>query len=82
MLDASLDVPGTLALADEIVALLVHTTLLDDLDINVEEVSHCTVLYYLVRYASCKCSSHNISSAFHVLLDSSSISQNLCSFLI
>jgi hypothetical protein len=44
MLDASLDVPGTVALADEIVALLVHTTLLDDLDLHVEEVSQCTVL--------------------------------------
>ena len=39
MLDANLDVPGTAALADEIIALPVHTTLLDDLDLHVEEVS-------------------------------------------
>ena len=52
MLDANLDVPGTVALADEIVDLLFHTTLLDDLHLHVEEVSKCTVLYHLVRYAS------------------------------
>jgi len=52
MLDANLDVPETVAIADEIVALLVHTTLLDDLDLHVEEVSQCTVLYHLMRYAS------------------------------
>jgi len=50
MLDANLDVPGTITLSDEIVALRVHMTLLDDLD--VEEVSQCTVLYHLMRYAS------------------------------
>ena len=70
MLDANLDVPGTATLADEIFALLVHTTLLDDLDLHVKEVSQCTVLYHLVRYAS---------SAVHVLLGNSSIPQNLCS---
>ena len=52
MLHANLDVPGTVALADEIVALLVHMTVLDDLDLHVEEVTQCTVLYHLVRYAS------------------------------
>jgi hypothetical protein len=52
MLDENLDVPGTVVLADEIVALLVHTTLLDDLNLHVEEVSQNTVLYHLVRYAS------------------------------
>jgi len=52
MLDVDLDVPGTIALADEIVALLVHMTLLDDLNLHVEEVSQYTVLYHLVRYAS------------------------------
>jgi len=52
MLDANLDVPGTTALADKIVTLLVHMTLLDDLDLRVEEVSQCTVLYNLVWYAS------------------------------
>jgi hypothetical protein len=51
MLDANLDAPQAAALADEIVALLVHTTLLDDLDLNVEEVSQYTVRYHLVRYA-------------------------------
>jgi hypothetical protein len=51
MLDASPDVPGTVALADEIVALLVHSTLLDDLDLDVEEVSQCAVLYHVVRCA-------------------------------
>jgi hypothetical protein len=35
MLDANLDAPGTATLADEIVALLVHVTLLDDLDLHV-----------------------------------------------
>ena len=48
MLDANLDVPGTVAQADE----LVHTTLLDDLDIHVKEVSQCNILYQLVRCAS------------------------------
>ena len=52
MLDANLDAPGTAALADEIFTLLVHTTLLDDLDLHVEEVSQCTVQYHLVQYAS------------------------------
>jgi len=52
MLDANLDVPVTVTLADEIIALLVHTTLLDDLDLHVEEVSQRTVLHHLVRYAS------------------------------
>jgi hypothetical protein len=51
MLDASLDVPGTVTPADEIVALLVHTTLLDDLDLHVQEVSQCNILYHLVWYA-------------------------------
>jgi hypothetical protein len=50
--DANLDVPGTVSLANEIVALLVHTTLLDNLDLHVEEVSQFTVLYHLVRHAS------------------------------
>ena len=50
MLDANLDAPGTSALADEIVTLLVHTTLLDDLDLHVEEVSY-TVRYHLMQYA-------------------------------
>jgi hypothetical protein len=36
MVDAVLDVLGTATLADEIVDLLVHTTLLGDLDLNVE----------------------------------------------
>jgi len=52
MLEANLDVLGTATLADEIAVLLVHTTLLDDLDLDFEEVSQCTVLYHLVRYAS------------------------------
>ena len=52
MHDANLDVPGTVALADEIVALLVHTTLLDGIDLRVEEVSQCNVLYRLLCYAS------------------------------
>ena len=52
MPDANLDVPGTFALADEVVTLLVHTTLLNGLDFRVEEVSQCNVLYHLVRYAS------------------------------
>jgi len=51
MLDANLDVPGTVAPADKIAALLVHTILLD-LDLHVEEVTQCTVLHHLVRYAS------------------------------
>jgi len=37
MLDANLDVPGTVALADEIVSFYGHSTLLDDLDLHVEE---------------------------------------------
>ena len=52
MPDANLDAPGTVPLADEIVALLVHTTLLNGLDYRVEEVSQCKALYHLVRYAS------------------------------
>jgi len=52
MPDANLDVPGTVVLADETVVLLVHTTLLYDLDLHVEEVSQCIILYHLVRYAS------------------------------
>ena len=52
MPDANLDVPGTVALAGEIVTLLVHTTPLDDLDLHVEEVSQYTILYHIVRYAS------------------------------
>ena len=73
MPDVNLDVLGTVALADEIVTLLVHTILLDGLDLHVQEVSQCTVLYHLVR-----CSSHKISSALHVLLGTSSLPQNLC----
>jgi hypothetical protein len=52
MLDVNLDVTGTVALADKMVALLVYTTLLDKLDLPVEEVLLCNVLYHLVRYAS------------------------------
>ena len=52
MLDANLDVPGTVALTNEIVVLLVHTTLLNDLDLHVEEVSQCSVLYHLVCFDS------------------------------
>jgi len=52
MPDAKLDVPGTIALDDEIIALLVHTTLLDSLDLHIKEVSQCNVLYHLVWYAS------------------------------
>jgi len=52
MPDVNMDVPGTVALAREIVAFVVHTTLLDDLDIDVEEVSQCIILYHIVRYAS------------------------------
>ena len=52
MPDANLDVPGTITLADETIVLLVHTTLLDDLDFHLEEVSQCIVLYHLMRYAS------------------------------
>jgi len=48
---ANLDVLGTVALADEIVTLLVNTTLLDDLDLHVQEVSQCNVLYHLMWYA-------------------------------
>ena len=48
---ANRDVLGTVILADEIVALLVHITLLDGLDLHVQEVSQCNVLYHLVRYA-------------------------------
>jgi hypothetical protein len=36
MPDSNLDVPRNVALADEIVALLVHTTVLDSLDPGVE----------------------------------------------
>jgi len=36
MLGANLDVPGTVTPADEIAALLVHTILLDDLDLHVK----------------------------------------------
>jgi len=52
MPDAKLDIPGTVALDDEIVALFVHTTLLDGLDLRTEEVSQCNALYHLVWYAS------------------------------
>jgi hypothetical protein len=52
MFDANLAVPETVALADEIVALLVHKNLLDDVDLHVDEVSQRTVPYHLVRYAS------------------------------
>jgi hypothetical protein len=52
MLDANLDVPGTVALADEIFALLVHVTLLDGLELRIEVVSQCNVLYHLVQYVS------------------------------
>jgi len=51
MLDANLDAPGSAALADEVVALLIHTTFLDDFDLHVEEVSQYTVRYHLVQYA-------------------------------
>jgi hypothetical protein len=51
MLDVNLEAPRTAALADEIIALLVHTTLLDDLDLDVKEVSQYIVRYHLVRYA-------------------------------
>jgi hypothetical protein len=51
MPDANLDVPGTVALADEIIALLVHMSLLDGLDLCVEEISQHSVLYHLVQYA-------------------------------
>jgi hypothetical protein len=43
MPNANIYVPGTVALADEIVALLVHMTLLDGFDLRVEEVSQCIV---------------------------------------
>ena len=52
MPDTNLDVPGTFALADEIVALLVHSTLLDGLVLRVWEVSRFNVRYHFVRYAS------------------------------
>jgi hypothetical protein len=39
MPDAKLDVPGTVGLDDEIVALLVHMTLLHSLDLCIKEVS-------------------------------------------
>jgi hypothetical protein len=52
MPDAKLEVPGNVALDDEIVALPVHTTLLDGLDLHSEEVSQCNVLYHLMQYAS------------------------------
>jgi hypothetical protein len=39
MPDANLGVPGTVTVADEIVALLVHTTLLYGLVLRIEEVS-------------------------------------------
>jgi len=52
MPDANLDVPGTVALADETVILLVHMTLVDDLDLHVEKVSQCIILYHLMWYAS------------------------------
>jgi len=51
MLDANLDAPRTAALADEIVALLVHTTLLDNHDLHIEEVSQYTFRFHLVQYA-------------------------------
>jgi len=50
MLDANLDAPRTATLADEIIALLIHMILLDDLDLHVEEVSQYTVRYHHVRY--------------------------------
>jgi hypothetical protein len=52
MPETNLDVPGTVTLADEIITLLVHTILLDDLDLHVEEVSQYTDLYHFVQYAS------------------------------
>jgi hypothetical protein len=51
MPEANLDVPGTVTLADEIITLLVHTTLLISPDIYVKEVSQCKVLYHLVWHA-------------------------------
>jgi hypothetical protein len=39
MPDAKLDVPGTVGLDDEIVALHVRMTLLDSLDLRIKEVS-------------------------------------------
>jgi len=52
MPDAKLDVPGTDTLDDEIVTLFVHSTLLDGLDLPIEEVSQCNILYHLVWYTS------------------------------
>jgi len=51
MPEANLDVPGTVTLADEIITLLIHMTLLDGPDIHIKEVSQCTVLYHLGPYA-------------------------------
>jgi hypothetical protein len=52
MSDTNLDVSGTVALADEIIVLLVHMPLLDDLDLRVEEISQHSILYHLIQYAS------------------------------
>ena len=52
MPDAKRDVPGTVTLDDEIVALFIHTTLLNSLDLRIEEVLQCNVLYQIVWYAS------------------------------
>jgi hypothetical protein len=48
MPDANSDVPGTVAVPDKIVALIVHTTLLDGIDLRVAEVSKCNVLYRII----------------------------------
>ena len=65
MLDANLDVPGIVALADEIVALLVHTTLVDHLDLHVEKshnVPSCIIsfgvlleVFFTQHFFSCLC---------------------------
>jgi len=65
MPDAKLDVPGTAALDDEIVTLFVHSTLLDGLDLPIEEVSQCNILiiscgmllevFFIQNFFSCLC---------------------------
>jgi hypothetical protein len=52
MPDANLDVPGTVAPSDEIVAVLVQTILLDVLELRVKEVSQYNLLCRLVQHAS------------------------------
>jgi len=52
MHDANLDVPGNVALAFEIIVLLLYMTLINGFEHGVDEVSKCTVPSPFVRKAS------------------------------